>query len=203
MREETILIDFPEEITVPEEEESKEQKADEASVSERNTRTNRASNKTLSPNKAKASDRFFDEDYRKEVEAAQKLSEAVNKQLSKEVVDFEDLKMPVETTEGMDRDSIKNVIYSGESNIVYYLENRFHLRMPVPVYLAQRGGTVVVSIQVDRDGRVRSAKVQNAGVARKELEELALKAARNTLFNVDPKAPALQSGTIHYTFVAQ
>ena len=72
----------------------------------------------------------------------------MNKQLSKEVKDIEEFAMPEETTEGMHPDSIKNTIYSGESNIHYFLEDRYHRRLPIPVYLAQGGGLVVVDIVV-------------------------------------------------------
>jgi hypothetical protein len=92
------------------------------------------------------------------VEAAKQLVSNVNKNLAKETVDLSDIEMPVETTEGMDRDSIKNVIYAGESNIVYYLENRYHLRLPVPVYLSQGGGTIIVDIVVNRQGEVIEAE---------------------------------------------
>jgi hypothetical protein len=60
----------------------------------------------------------------------------VNNQLqSKEKVtknNWEDIKMPVQSTEGMNPDSISNTIYTGESNIVYYLENRYHRRLSHP-----------------------------------------------------------------------
>ena len=70
---------------------------------------------------------------------------------------MDDIKMPVETTEGMNPDSIKNIIYTGESNIVYYLENRYHLSLPIPVYLTQGGGKIIIEIVVDRQGKVIQA----------------------------------------------
>ncbi|QIA08448.1 hypothetical protein [Draconibacterium halophilum] len=154
--EEAILIEFPEELLEQEmiEPETLEENTDQASSQENsNTRTNIASNRTATENTTTSTEEFFDDDYLKEVEAAKQLVSNVNQNLAKETVDLSDIEMPVETTEGMDRDSIKNVIYAGESNIVYHLENRFHLSLPVPVYLSQGGGTVVVDIVVNRQGR--------------------------------------------------
>ena len=112
--------------------------------------------------------------------------------------------MPEETTEGMDPDSIKNTIYSGESNIHYFLENRYHLRLPIPVYLAQGGGLVVVDIVVNRRGKVIQADVKNSGDLKDPMLEIyARQAAQRTVFNTDESAPAQQKGTISYTFVAQ
>ena len=207
LKEEELLIEFPdlppeEELTA---EEIVKQESDplpnEASspLSEtQNSRTNVASNR-LAQN-----DEFFDEDYLREVQAARDLVSDVNKQLSKEKVNLEDIKMPVETTEGMDPETIKNEIYSGESNIVYYLENRYHLQLPIPVYLAQDGGQVVVDIVVNRKGKVIQAEPRtNPAIRNDQIYLYAKAAASRTVFNADPDAPDPQRGTIHYTFVAQ
>ena len=150
------------------------------------------------------SEDFFDDEYTNEVEAARQLSQNVRNQLSKETVKLEDIEMPVESTEGMERDSIKNVIYTGESNITYYLEDRYHLSLPIPVYLAQGGGKVVVDIVVDRQGRVVEAEPQkNSSIRDEQIFLYAKAAASRTIFNADPQAPELQRGTIHYLFIAQ
>jgi hypothetical protein len=207
MKEEELLIEFPDLPIEPEtvEEEGEQQESEpltnEAAspLSEtQSSRTNRASNRLA------ADDQFFDDDYMREVEAARQLTSDVNQQLSKETVSLDDIKMPVQTTDGMDPDSIENVIYTGESNIVYYLKNRYHRQLPVPVYLAQGGGTVVVDITVDRQGKVVQASPRNNPALRSEQIYIYAKtAALRTLFNADPDAPAPQQGTIHYTFVPQ
>jgi hypothetical protein len=205
MREEAVLIEFPD-MPEPEIEQSKEENKSEQNQSElvHNTRTNIASNRLAKEHTTKSTNDFFDDDYQKELEAAQKLTSDVNHQLSKKVKDIDDIKMPVETTEGMDRDSIKNVIYAGESNIVYYLENRYHVRLPVPVYLSQGGGTVIVDIKVNRKGKVTEAVPRDNGSIRdKQILLYAQAAASKTVFNSDSSAPQSQSGSIHYTFVAQ
>jgi hypothetical protein len=207
VKEEELLIEFPEELLnepeLPEEEMQQQEETTpndpSSALSEpQNRRTNMASKQIME------SEEFFDEEYTKEVEAARQLSQNVSKNLSKETVDLDDIEMPVETTEGMDPDSVKNVIYAGESNITYYLENRYHLRLPVPVYLAQGGGKIIVDIVVNRQGGVIEAEPRkNSSVRDEQIFLYAKAAALRTVFNADAQAPELQRGTIHYTFIAQ
>jgi len=206
IQEEEIFIEFPELLPEPEPiEEIEEQEGeplpnDPSSqlAMDKSNRTNIASKQLME------SEEFFDEDYTKEVEAARRLVSDVNNQLSKKIVDIDDIEMPVETTENMHPDSIKNVIYTGESNIVYYLKDRYHISLPVPVYLAQGGGRVVVDIAVNRNGAVTFAEPRNNPSIRDDQVYLYAKtAASRTLFNEDPNAPEIQRGTIHYTFMAQ
>lgn len=207
VKEEEILIEFPDNIPEPEVEEEKSMNQQEESVAAENQvnqLTNTASNRLAKENITTSTEKFFDADYMKEVEAAQQLRSDVSNNLSKKVVDMSEVRMPVETTEGMERDSIKNVIYAGESNIVYYLENRYHVRLPVPVYLAQGGGTVIVDIRVNREGRVTEAVPRpNSSIRDDQIFLYAKEAASRTVFNSDNSAPASQKGSIHYTFVAQ
>ena len=104
----------------------------------------------------------------------------------------------------MKPEEIKNTIYKGKSNIHYSLENRYHVRLPIPIYLAQGGGEVTVDIVVNRNGRVLSAEPRpNPNITDIMLLAYAKKAALNTEFNADPKAPEKQRGTITYNFVPQ
>ena len=204
-KEELILIEFPELPAEPEiEEQVEEQVESAADIPSANQQSNIASNRTATENTTTSTDDFFDNDYMQEIEAAKQLRSSVNNNLSKETVDMSEIEMPVETTEGMDRDSIKNIIYAGESNIKYYLTNRYHVSLPVPVYLAQGGGTVIVDIKVDQQGRVVEAVArQNRSVRDKQIFLYAQEAASRTRFNADSGAPSIQEGTIHYTFIAQ
>jgi hypothetical protein len=207
IKEEPLIIEFPD--ILPEEEEivQEEEKTEELTTPlnrTTNNLTNVASNRLSDKNNTKPSEKFFDEDYLKEINEAKNLVSNVNNQLAKEMVNIDDIKMPVETTEGMHPDSIKNTNYTGESNIVYYLENRYHLSLPVPVYLAQGGGKVIVDIVVDRNGKVTQANPKPDKMIRDEkIIIFARAAALRTIFNADPQAPAAQRGTIHYTFIAQ
>ena len=112
--------------------------------------------------------------------------------------------MPEAITEGQNPDSIKNTIYSGKSNIHYFLENRFHVRLPIPVFLARGGGLITIDIQVNRAGEVIKAEARpSSNISDPMLPVYATQAAARTIFNSDPKAPIIQRGTITYRFVAQ
>lgn len=207
VKEEPVIIEFADILPEPEPLEEILDEQDEVqpeAAEQSNTRSNLASNRTATENTTTSTDDFFDDEYLKELEAAKNLSASVNKNLAKEVTDLSDIKMPVETTEGMDPDSIKNVIYSGESNIVYYLDNRHHISLPVPVYLSHAGGKVIVDIKVNRQGKVEEAVARkNRSLHDQQILLYAQEAASRTVFNSSSEAPRLQRGTIHYTFVAQ
>ena len=95
--------------------------------------------------------------------------------------------------------------YIGPTNIYYSLENRYHLRLPVPVYQCQGAGLIEVKILVDQNGRVVKAEVDPSGTGTGEacLAEAAIRAALRTRFNADNQAAVRQVGTITYHFIAQ
>ena len=95
--------------------------------------------------------------------------------------------------------------YTGPTNIYYSLKNRYHLRLPVPVYKCEGSGLMEVSIVVDQQGRVLHAEVDQQDASSNEicLAEAAKKAALRTRFNADYKAAARQAGSITYHFIAQ
>lgn len=190
-----IIIDFTQEAVIETPEQKKEIN-ENLSSNQQTGQTNVASNRA-----ANQSNDFFDEDYQRELEQAQNLAKDVSKQLSKEIPTIDDLKMPEETTENIDPDSIMNKLYSGESNIEYFLENRYHLRLPIPVYLSHHGGVVKVNIEVDNSGKVISAEPE--GNTNRTLLSYAKTAALRTRFNAVSPGNGKQKGYIVYTFVAQ
>lgn len=202
IKEEPILIEFPE---IQTDEIKTEVQSENENRKDGPEITNTASNKLSKSTEATAStEKFFDSEFQKELNDAKRMVSDVNQQLAKEKINLDDIKMPVKTTEGMNPDSIKNIVYTGESNIIYYLDNRYHVSLPIPVYLAQKGGKIIVDIEVDRTGKVTKATPRKNIQIRDELIMLyAQTAAERTRFNADVAAPALQKGTIHYTFIAQ
>ena len=206
--EEAILLDLTaveQEKEIPNPEPEKSLSSDQSVKSSQQNVSNRAVNDAPGKNKSAVNDRFFDANYKQDIEEAKEMVANVNKQLSKKIPAIKKYEMPEATTEGLNPDSVKNVIYSGKSNIHYFLENRFHVRLPIPVYLAKSGGEVVVNIEVDRSGKVVKADVRSSKAASGDpmLTEYALQAAERTYFNSDNKAPGIQKGTITYKFVAQ
>jgi hypothetical protein len=201
--EEAILLDF----TVPDKpDDAREEIENKATEKTKNDLADRlqsaGSNRAV--NDAAKKDKFFDEAYNQDIEEAKKLVSDVNKQLSKKAPPVKKFEMPEATTEGQNPESIKNTIYSGKSNIHYFLENRYHIRLPIPVYLAKGGGEITVDIQVDRAGKVIKAEARSSGkLADPMLPIYATQAAERSLFNSDSKAPQVQRGTITYHFAAQ
>ena len=194
-----MIIDFPEEmIQHPEENHSQDNDKNKIEQTATNKRTNIASNKAID----KHND-IFDETYQKELEDAQNLVNDVSKQLSKEIPTIDDLQMPEETTENIDPDSILNKLYNGDSNVEYYLKNRFHIRLPIPVYLSQYEGTVKVNIEVDRKGNVIKADPVITNNSSRQKLSYAKTAAVRTKFNPVTNGESIQKGYITYHFVAQ
>jgi len=177
---------------------------DKNNVSDVNKSQGQSSGSNRAVNDALKKDKFFDASYKQDIEEAKKLAADVDKQLSKKIVPTKNFDMPVASSEGQNPDSIKNIIYSGKSNIHYYLENRHHITLPIPVYLAKGGGTIIVDIQVDRSGKVVKAEARpTRNINDPMLPNYAVQAAQLTVFNSESKAASIQKGTITYKFVAQ
>lgn len=190
-----ILIDLPEQII--QEITNKEQNNTTQAV-ENNVRTNIASNRA-----ANNTNKTLNDNYENELQRARDLVKDVSKQLSKEIPTIDDLKMPVEKSEGMNADSIMNKLYSGESNVEYYLKGRYHIELPIPVYLSQYAGIVEVAIKVNYSGKVISATIRSGQTDNEQLLSYAKTAALRTTFNSTNTGEDPQNGTITYHFVAQ
>jgi len=210
--EEIVYIDFSTELAkIPEKlpEKEKEKSADQASQSSQasNRGQQLASNRAVNEASNEASrsrDPFFDKEYDAEVAAAKKLVGDVNKTLSQKIPKIGNVAMPEDNTEGKTPEQIKQSNFKGKSNIHYFLDKRYHLRLPIPVYLAEGGGEVTVDLVVGRDGHVISAEPRSSpGIKDLTILAYAKQAAEKTLFNSDPSAPEKQKGTITYIFVPQ
>ena len=71
----------------------------------------------------------------------------------------------------------------------------------VPAYQCEGGGEVVVRITVNRAGEVTHASVASGGDDC--MRETAVRAARNSVFDINDAAPARHTGTITYIFIPQ
>jgi hypothetical protein len=196
-----MIIDFgelvEEEKPIAEEEQQQDEQLTQQSTSApSNQTTNTASNRSKSN-----SDKFFDQEYYNELERAKELAQNVRGQLSKEIPTLDNLKMPEKSQEL--NETGEPSTFSGDSNVEYVLENRYHTKLPIPVYLAQKGGRVVVQITVDRKGNVVSAAIANTEGIDDMILSYAKTAALRTKFNADSKAPNPQKGTITYRFIRQ
>jgi hypothetical protein len=204
-----ILLDFQtEEIKLPQPEKDKGQQPENASAPQQTSGSgqlvsNRAVNEAAKPSSV-TNDPFFDKAYNNEIAAAKKLVNDVNKTLSQKIPEIGDIRMPEDNTEGKTREEVKQSNFKGKSNIHYFLQNRYHSKLPIPVYLAEGGGDVIVDIVVGRDGRVLSANPRsNPKITDLTILAYAKQAAEKTWFSEDISAPEKQQGTITYRFVAQ
>lgn len=105
-----------------------------------------------------------------------------------------------ENTETKERRDVK---VSGNVTVSYSFKNpvRHAQSLVVPAYQCQSGGEVIVAVQVDRGGKVISAKVESGGD--ECMRETALKASKRSTFNIDGSAPEKHRGTISYIFIPQ
>lgn len=95
--------------------------------------------------------------------------------------------------------------YKGPTRIYYDLAGRTHSYLPIPIYMCEGSGKVVLSIEVDLKGIVESAKVISgeSTTADECLIETAVNTALISRFNPDVNSPKSQKGTLTYHFVAQ
>lgn len=201
-KEEIVLLDMI--IPPSEEKDVSDPNRQNEETTGQNQRGSQNMGTNLGVNDAYKKNKYQDPSLQREIEDAEKMVDKVNKQLSKRIPQTQQYAMPEAVTEGQNPDSIKNTIYTGKSNIHYFLENRFHVRLPIPVFLAKSGGLITIDIQVDRDGKVIKAEARSsASNGDPMLPVYATQAAERTVFNSAPKAPAIQRGTITYRFVAQ
>lgn len=101
-------------------------------------------------------------------------------------------------------DRRKDTKVAGNVTVSYNLPGRTAAYLHIPAYQCEGGGSVVVNITVNRNGRVISASVdRSASSSDPCLTEMAARAARQSAFNVAPHAPDKQEGTISYLFIPQ
>ncbi|MCX6326665.1 MAG: hypothetical protein NT144_08485 [Bacteroidia bacterium] len=95
--------------------------------------------------------------------------------------------------------------YKGPTRIYYYLADRNHTYLPIPIYKCQGSGKVVLSIDVNQKGVVEKALViaDESTTSDPCLVETAVATALISRFNSDLNSPKIQTGTLSYQFVAQ
>lgn len=94
--------------------------------------------------------------------------------------------------------------YKGSVSVIYDLADRTDVYLHIPAYQCQNAGMVVVSIVVNRNGRVIAATVDKTTSSEDPcIGEMSVKAALGSSFNASQSAPDRQRGTITYTFKAQ
>jgi len=110
----------------------------------------------------------------------------------------------VEDEKKPEKESEKEKRYTGESNIRYFIKNRYDVFMANPLYTCPEymAGLIVIDVELDKSGKVISAKFNKERSTTQAacLIEGAVQAAYNSYFNSDNTAPELQKGYITYRY---
>lgn len=93
----------------------------------------------------------------------------------------------------------------GTNGIAFSLGGRVVSELKKPIYKSQVQGTVVVTIRVNRQGKVINATpgAKGSNTTNSYLHARAKEAALQTIFDPNPSAPEIQIGTIVYNFRLQ
>ncbi len=165
-------------------------------------------NVAVNSNLNKLTDRLVDDKFGRSnpvYEEARRLEERMkaNQQLYKKSLEANKTPLDQKGMQGGGVRSSSDKAYKGASVLSYSVEGRQGANMPVPAYLCEGGGDVVVDIVVSQRGAVIGAAISSRSTASECLFAEALKAAKRSRFTMDEKAPAAQKGSITYRFVAQ
>ena len=94
--------------------------------------------------------------------------------------------------------------YKGPTVISYFLKDRKARRLPVPAYKCEGGGQVVVDIEVEPNGTVSKASIDEANSVIDDcMNQAAINAALASLFTASNKTQFVEKGSITYLFVPQ
>lgn len=125
-----------------------------------------------------------------------------NQQLYKKAVEAGKMS-PQQQTSQVSAHSSSDKAYKGASVLAYSLQGRQGTYLPVPAYLCEGGGDIVVDIAVNQKGYVTDAVISARTTGSECLYAEAIKAAKRSRFTMDTSSPASQKGSITYRFVAQ
>ena len=92
---------------------------------------------------------------------------------------------------------------NARSTISFSLKNRTKIHIPIPVYLCEVDGKIVINITVNSDGSVTDAYVNTSSNSNNEcLIEHALEYAKESVFSAAPSKPS-QLGSITFYFIGK
>ena len=92
---------------------------------------------------------------------------------------------------------------NGKSSISFSLVNRTKIHIPIPVYLCENNGRIVVNVTVNAKGQVTDAYVNTTSTSSNEcLIEHALEYSKESVFSADASKPT-QIGSITFSFIGK
>lgn len=166
----------------------------------KNIAVNKSKESTEKHTQTNISEKMSEEEYRQQlVKNALSNDEFDKYVINKPTYKEKDIDVPKDE----ERKEVKKEVYTGPSNIVFYLDNREMLYLHVPVYLCQGGANIIVKIVVLANGNVERAMVdeQLSSTTDECYIQAALNAAKNARFTNGKKTR--QNGKIEFRFVAQ
>ena len=121
----------------------------------------------------------------------------------KEEQDILNSRPSLESTKGKD-EKTESVRVKGSVMVSFSLAGRTGVYLHNPGYQCEGGGTVVIAITVNRNGKVTAASVsQSSNTSDPCMTDRALASAKRSRFNASATAPDRQQGTITYQFIPQ
>lgn len=179
---------------------------DKKEVQEGLTESNNKLNTNRAFNEHKKTDPFEDNEFKKYIK---KIHSRLNTQPKKTTQKIKPKKIaPIEAEQIQEFNNINALIElqtgkeqtKSQSSISYFLANRTKIHIPVPVYLCEEGGEIVVNIVVNTDGKVTQASYNSSSTSTHGcLIDYALKYAKASLFEAAPSKKT-QVGTITFLF---
>lgn len=92
---------------------------------------------------------------------------------------------------------------NNKSTISFSLKNRSKVYIPIPIYLCEENGKIVVNVTVDAKGSVTDTYLNSSSTSSNEcLIEHALEYAKNAQFSIDASKPS-QIGSITFNFIGK
>ena len=92
---------------------------------------------------------------------------------------------------------------NNKSTISYSLKNRKKVHIPIPIYLCEENGKIVINITVNTKGSVTDAYLNTSSTSSNEcLIEHALEYAKKSQFSEDTSKPS-QIGSITFNFIGK
>ncbi|MCB4799804.1 hypothetical protein [Neotamlana laminarinivorans] len=92
---------------------------------------------------------------------------------------------------------------NAKSTISFSLKDRSRVHIPIPVYLCEENGKIVVNITVNGEGHVTDTYINNSSTSENQcLKEKALEYAKQSVFSADASKQT-QIGTITFNFIGK
>jgi len=131
-----------------------------------------------------------------------------NEAYKKAIEDFSESKVDNEELSSFDKvkdllDQKKNIGNNAKSTISFSLINREKVYIPIPVYLCEVDGKIIINITVNNNGDVVDAYTNSNSTSSNEcLIKHALEYAKSSRFSSDPLKKS-QVGTITFNFIGK